>query len=276
VLTYLFAAAYFLAGGTMKLPGVLVIGVAYMLVPGTTAIFVQKVVYKAPLKGPLRINFRFNRWFLVALLLPLIIALATLGVSLLLPGVTFVAGKGDFGNLLIEPQQLGMPRGFWIGIILGLLQGLITGITVNAVAGFGEELGWRGLMQRELGPLGFWRASGLIGLTWGFWHAPLILRGLNYPNHPWAGVFLMTVQTLLLAPLFGYIALKANSVVAAAIFHGTFNGASVVATFGLQASSGLLIGVTGLGGFLVLLVANLCLLIFDSPWARRGESCQGL
>jgi membrane protease YdiL (CAAX protease family) len=255
-LSYLLAIVYYLGGGTMKPPGILVLGFLYMFVPTTAAIVVQKLLYRAPLKEPLRINFRPNRWFLVAWVLPPLIAVATLGVALLFPGVTFSSDKGDFRNLLIEPKQLGLENGFWPGFLLGLLQGLVTGITVNALAGFGEELGWRGFLQRELGMLGFWKASAVIGLVWGFWHAPLIVRGLNYPQHPWAGVFLMTAETLLLAPLFGYIALKANSVVAAAILHGTFNGASVVATMGLEGGNDLLIGVTGLAGFVVLLVAG--------------------
>lgn len=49
---------------------------------------------------------------------------------------------------------------FW----LGLIQGLIAGITINALAAFGEELGWRGLLQKELAWMGFWRSSLLIGM----------------------------------------------------------------------------------------------------------------
>ena len=45
---------------------------------------------------------------------------------------------------------------------------LIAGVTVNAVAGFGEELGWRGFLQKELAFLGFWRSSLLIGFGLGF------------------------------------------------------------------------------------------------------------
>jgi hypothetical protein len=44
----------------------------------------------------------------------------------------------------------------------------------------------------------------------------------------------MTAMTVLLAPLFGYVTVTANSVVAAAIFHGTFNGAAALATYGVQ------------------------------------------
>ena len=35
---------------------------------------------------------------------------------------------------------------FWIAIA----QALIAGIIINALAGFGDELGWRGLMLNEL------------------------------------------------------------------------------------------------------------------------------
>jgi membrane protease YdiL (CAAX protease family) len=168
--------------------------------------------------------------------------------------------------LLLRPEQFGFEietnRFAW-AVFLTLLQGLLTGITVQALAGFGEELGWRGFLQRELSGLGFWKASAIIGVVWGFWHAPLIVQGFNYPEHPWAGVFLMNVETLLLAPLFAYVCLKADSVVAAAIFHGTYNGMSVLATMGLEGGNDLLIGSIGLAGFLVLLVANLGLIVFD-------------
>jgi membrane protease YdiL (CAAX protease family) len=266
-LTYLLAIIYFLAGGTVKPPGILIVGVVYMFMPTLCAVVVQKVIYKAPLKKPLRINFRPNRWFLVAWLLPVLLAFATFGVALLFPGVAFSPDRQDnFRYLLLTPEQVGIEietnRFAW-AVFLTLLQGLATGITVNALAGFGEELGWRGFLQRELGGLGFWKASAIIGLVWGFWHAPLIVRGFNYPEHPWAGVFLMNVETLLSAPLFAYICLKADSVVAAAIFHGTYNGMSVLATMGLEGGNDLLVGDCGLAGFLVLLVANLGMVAFD-------------
>ena len=73
----------------------------------------------------------------------------------------------------------------------------------------------------------------------------------------------MTVGALLLAPLFGYVCLKADSVVAAAILHGTQNGLSVLATMGLEGGNDLLIGGCGLAGFLVLVAANLGLVVFD-------------
>jgi membrane protease YdiL (CAAX protease family) len=266
-LTYLLAISYFRAGGTVEPPGILVVGVIYMFIPALCAVVVQKFMYKAPLKEPLRIHFRPNRWFLVAWLLPVLLVFATFGVALLFPGVTFSPDKQDnFRYLLLKPEHFGIQfvsNRFARAVFLTLLQGLVTGITVNALAGFGEELGWRGFLQRELGPLGFWKASAIIGVVWGFWHAPLIVQGFNYPEHPWTGVFLMNVETVLLAPLFAYVCLKANSVVAAAIFHGTYNGMSVLATMGLDGGNDLLVGDCGLAGILVLLVANIGLVVFD-------------
>jgi hypothetical protein len=94
-LTYPLAIFHFLAGGSVKPPGILIVGVIYMFMPTLCAVVVQKLIYKAPLKKPLRINFRPNRWFLVAWLLPLLLAVATFGVALLFPGVTFSPDKQD-------------------------------------------------------------------------------------------------------------------------------------------------------------------------------------
>jgi membrane protease YdiL (CAAX protease family) len=263
-LSFGLAALYYHFGGSLQFPGILVFGVAYMAMPAMCALFVQKVLYKSPLKEAFRISFRPNLWFLVACLLPLMLAAATLGVSLLLPGVTFAPDqKGVFGNLFLTPEQLGIhTHVYWAGVGLALCQGVLTGTTVNGLAAFGEELGWRGLLLRELEGLSFWKSSVIIGLIWGGWHAPLIIRGFNYPQHPWIGVFAMTAMTVLLAPLFSFVAIKAKSVIASSIFHGTFNGIAVLANLGVQGSSDLLVGFTGLAGFLVLIVANIVLAIY--------------
>ena len=129
-----------------------------MFVPMIVAILLQKGVYREPVKEPLGISFRLNRWFLVAWLLPPVIALATFGVSLLVPGVEYspqMQGMLERFASLLPPEQMQQLKEHMattpLGTIgLALLGGLIAGITVNAVAGFGEELGWRGFLQKEL------------------------------------------------------------------------------------------------------------------------------
>ena len=154
---------------------------------------------------------------------------------------------------------------FWIG----LLQGLIAGITINAVAGFGEELGWRGFLQKELGYWGFWKSSIIIGLVWGIWHAPIILQGHNYPEHPQAGVFMMIIFTLLLSPIFSYVRLKAKSVIAAAIIHGSLNATIGLPLMVIKGGNDLTVGATGLAGFIALALANVGIFIYDRYFARE-------
>ena len=209
LLSYLLVFTYLALGGKWVMPGSLIIATAYMFIPMVVAIIVQKYILGEPVIGPLGISFKLNRWFLVAWLLPAVIAFATLGVSLILPGVEYspeMAGIFERFESVLSPEQLQQMKSqaasfpvhpIWIG----LLQGLIAGITINAVAGFGEELGWRGFLQKELTYLGFWKSSIVIGLIWGIWHAPIILQGHNYPEHPQAGLFMMILFSLLLSPI---------------------------------------------------------------------------
>ena len=278
LLSYLLVFIYLALGGKWIIPGSLIVATTYMFIPMVVAIIVQKHILGEPVKGPLGISFKLNRWFLVAWLLPVIIAFATLGVSLLLPGVEYspeMAGIFEKFESVLTPEQFQQMKAqadasplhpFWIG----LLQGLIAGITINAVAGFGEELGWRGFLQKELGYLGFWKSSIIIGLVWGIWHAPIILQGHNYPEHPQAGVFMMIIFTLLLSPIFSYVRLRAKSVIAAAILHGSLNATIGLPLMVIKGGNDLTVGATGLAGFIALALANVGIFIYDRYFARES------
>jgi hypothetical protein len=58
-LTLLLTAGYFLAGGTSAPPGIILLGLAYMFVPGACAAFVQSVHGERVL-APLAVRFRFE------------------------------------------------------------------------------------------------------------------------------------------------------------------------------------------------------------------------
>jgi uncharacterized protein len=277
LLSYLLIFIYLALGGKWVMPGSLIVATSYMFIPMIVTITVQKVMYKEKIKEPLGISFKLNRWFLVAWLLPVIIAFITLGVSLLLPSVKYspeMAGIFERFESTLNPEQLEQMKAqaanfpvhpIWIG----LLQGLIAGITINAIAAFGEELGWRGFLQKELGYLGFWKSSIVIGFIWGIWHTPIILQGHNYPEHPLAGVFMMIIFTLLLSPIFSYVRLKAKSVIAAAIIHGSLNATVGLPLMVIKGGNDLTVGVTGLAGFIVLTLTNLGLFIYDRYFARE-------
>ncbi len=261
--------AFPLMGGTWNTVPATAVALVYMFIPALVTVLVQREIFKDRLK-PLGISFKWNRWWAVGWFVPPVLAFAALGVALLFPDVSFSAGMEGMYERFSEnltPEQIQQMKAqteafpvhpIWIG----LLQALIAGITVNALAGFGEELGWRGLLQKELSGMGFWPSSVLIGLIWGVWHAPLILQGHNYPDHPVIGVFMMIVWTILLSPLFSLIRLKSGSVIAVAILHGTLNASYGLAIFVLKGGSDLVVGMTGLAGFIVLAVVNLGIAFF--------------
>jgi uncharacterized protein len=87
----------------------------------------------------------------------------------------------------------------------------------------GEEYGWRGTLQPELMKLGRIKGVALVGLIWGVWHAPIIAMGHNYPGHPVAGIFLMTLYTVGLGFILGLAFIKSRSVWLVAYLHGVNN-----------------------------------------------------
>jgi membrane protease YdiL (CAAX protease family) len=244
-----------------------VFGAVYMAFPALAAVFVKKVLYHEPVIIPLQVSFRINKWFFIGWILPLFMALAAFVISLLMPGVSYspdMAGMIERYKDVLTPEQLAQMKASLEQLpvhpfFLTIGQGLIAGITINALFAFGEELGWRGFLLQELKPLGFARASILIGFIWGLWHAPLILQGHNYPQHPAIGVFMMILWCILITTLINYITLRARSVIAAAIMHGSINGLAGIAIMMLSGGSDLTIGLTGLAGFTALAVFNLLL-----------------
>jgi len=268
---------YITLGGKVDSLGIVLLASLYMFVPMIMAIIVQKAIFKQPLAGPMGISFRVNQWFFVAWFLPPIIAFAVMGVSLLMPGITFSPDMSGFIDQMaasltpdqvsqVQEQLASMPvHPIWLVLVLAL----ISGTTVNAILGFGEELGWRGFLQKELSVMGFWKSSALIGFIWGVWHAPLILLGLNYPQNPQLGVLLMTGWTMLLAPLFSYIRLKSRSVIAASIFHGTINAVPGLAVILISGGNELTVGLTGLAGGIVFALADILLFVYDRFIARE-------
>lgn len=257
---------FFALGGHVNSGAFTAIALLCMFAPATAALITQKLVWKEPLRD---LGLRAPRlpWLAVAWLLPLALVIVTLALSLLVPGVSLITGlDGLIANLagMLPPgevaraqREMGQTILAKPGVLLlvSFAQVLIAGPSINAVAALGEELGWRGLMWNELKPLGFWRASFVIGFFWGLWHLPVIVNGYNYPGHPVAGPIMMTLMTILLSPLIGYVRLRAESVFAAAVFHGTFNAAATLVLF-LAGGDVLVTGITGAIGMATLLLAN--------------------
>ena len=270
-LLFTFGISYSLAGlfyafdGDYTTTDGVLLAIVYMFIPALSVLLVEKMVYREEIRNRMLISFKINNWFFIAWLLPLVLAFLTFGISLLFPGISYSPGSeglfARFDNLLPLEQMDEMRREFEAmslhPALLILFQGMIAGITVNAVAGFGEELGWRGFLVREFQNMKFPEAALVIGFIWGIWHAPIILMGHNYAQHPVAGVFMMTIWCILLSPLFLYITIKSKSVIAASVMHGTLNATGALALIMVEGGNDLLTGLTGLAGFIAVGLAEI-------------------
>lgn len=239
--------------------------VLYMFGPALAAIIVQKFYNREALLEPLGLKIRWSPWYLAAWLAPVLIALAALGFSTLMPGVTYSPGaEGMMAKYAetLSPEQLEAMRGQMEALpvsllLISLLSALVAGPTVNLAAAFGEELGWRGFLFKELQPLNFWLLSLITGLVWGLWHWPIIIQGHNYPQHPGLGIILMTLWTILLSPLMNLLRHKTGSTWSAALYHGSLNAVAGLPIMLTMGGNDLTVGVTGIPGFAILALVNL-------------------
>jgi membrane protease YdiL (CAAX protease family) len=244
-----------------------VFGAVYMLLPAACAIILQIINKEKPFSN-LYVSFKFNRWFIVAGLVPVFYAFMTLGVNILFPNVSFSANyEGMLSSFPAEQaavavQQLSLfpPVVF---LLIQVVGALFAGYTLNALFGFGEELGWRGYLLQALHDKKLIPVSLIIGMVWGLWHFPLILIGHNYPQHPVIGVGMMVIFCILLTPTMIYIVIKSKSVITAAIFHGTFNAIAGITILYIVGGNDITNEATGIAGFLALLLVNFAFYLFD-------------
>ena len=239
--------------------------IVFMYGPALGAVAAVRFGLKQPLSwlGPI---WRWRPALLLAFALPLLFAVAHVALAAILPGLQLQLDTAGLSAHILQSipadqQALASEQLAKMGDALALvllaqtlIGAVIAGATINALVSFGEELGWRGFLHKQLGDQTFWQRSLGIGVLWGIWHAPLILRGHNYPEHPVAGVGMMVLFCVLWSPLFEWVREKSQSVIAATVMHGTLNATAGTMVF-VQGSD-LLKGPAGLAGMLVLVLAN--------------------
>lgn len=234
----------------------------YMLIPIISVVITQ-LILKEKVLSNIGFNFKLNKWWFIAWLGMPVFTVGALLLSAIMPGTEL---SGQTPIMLQQMEALkaqGLALGPWGIFFITLMSAYAAGITINAVFAFGEEAAWRGYLMHVLDDMGFWNRSLLIGFIWGIWHAPIILMGHNYPQHPVAGVFMMIAFCILLTPIMNFFREKSGSAVVAAIAHGVINATAGVSLMYLTTQNDLLYGATGLAGFLVLIVLDLCILAYQ-------------
>ena len=222
-----------------------------MFIPLVATLICQKSS-KEPLLRNVGISWKVNRWWffgwLIVPLIPLLTILFThwtIGLSFNVPGVPF--------GFMNKPV------------------GMVAGVTINALFAFSEEIGWRGYLLKQFEGKNFLTTSIIIGIIWGLWHAPLILLGHNYPQHPQWGVLMMVVMSIPLSFIIQYFRVKSGSVIVAAVMHGTFNALAGMAYIFIDMNNwnDLIDASCGLTGICSLLVVAIALFLFDRYITRE-------
>lgn len=191
-----------------------------MWVPGVaatlTTLFVQKKTFRS-----LNLNrLGPKRYYLWALLLPVLLTIVG-GLFTILFGIAELDPEFSMMSSALAASGSSMP--VWVVIALDLAFALLLAPFINMIFALGEELGWRGFLLPNLMPLGQWKAIIISGSIWGFWHAPAIAQGHNYPGYPVLGIFMMIVLCVLLGTILSWLVLNTKSPWVAALAHGAVN-----------------------------------------------------
>lgn len=256
--------------------GLMLFSTLYMFFPLITALVLQ-AIDKEKFNHTGLVNFKIKWSWLVAWLLPVAMVGLCILVNGMMPGVELKYNTEQLINMgqvpedqqeLVREQMMKLPAGLML--VSTIFSGLIAGITINAIAAFGEEYGWRNYLVGALREVKFWKSALFIGIVWGIWHFPLILMGHNYPNEPRWGVLLMVVMSILMGVIELYFVLKSKSMVVAAIMHGTVNAVAGVVIYFTLGGNDFVNGMPGLSGFIVMAITILCIWIYDKYIAKEG------
>ena len=118
-------------------------------------------------------------------------------------------------------------------VIFFLFNFFITGIVytlITSVFTLGEEIGWRGYLQKKLlEKNSIIKSLIFLGLVWAFWHLPFILNGYNYPEFPVLGGVLLFPATLVCSSfLMGWLTINGKSIWPAVFTHAGVNSIMIV------------------------------------------------
>jgi uncharacterized protein len=154
-------------------------------------------------------------------------------------GLTFILGNwlkiSGIGHVMLDRQEflsltgeVKLPLGDNLSLLylISFLNSIFVGLIINTFFAFGEELGWRGYLWQQLNQsdsLSSFQSKLILGITWGLWHAPLILQGYNFPGQPILGVVYMLLSTVPLTFILVSATAKYKTVMVAAFAHGLIN-----------------------------------------------------
>ena len=266
VFTFVIAWILFLLVPILGIPygtgNSIILVAAAMFAPTLGSILTRLVTKEGFQNMYLRPKFKGNiRYYLLVFFGPTLLLFISAAVYFLIFPASFDPNLTTLKALTAASGSTAMPAEqiLWVS----LLQVIVLGPIINIIPTLGEELGWRGYLLPRLRELHSDRKALLIsGVIWGVWHAPVIVLGHNYGTeyfgHPWLGILAMVVFCVMLGIIEGYITIKLQSAIPAAMIHSTVNAGAGLPVYLAKPGFNALLGpaITGIvGGLPFLLLA---------------------
>jgi membrane protease YdiL (CAAX protease family) len=195
---------YLVATATTK-SNLLIFTVALMWCPAVAAI-ITRLYYQHNLNG-FGLGWGESKWQLVGIFLPIFLGLVMFGF-------VWLTGIAQF-----NPEKAAQM------FSLSFLPAFAMSLVFNLFAGFGEELGWRGLLVPEMSKfMSFTKLALLSGAIWAVWHFPEIIFGTYHGTGSLLfSLLVFTPQVIASGVILAWLRLKSGSVWVAVFFHGIWN-----------------------------------------------------
>lgn len=163
----------------------------------------------------LRLNPSKWPYYLWALLIPLALAFA---IAALAPRLGMAAPDFSLAHAPALIPGAAAPRSLPIVIIVLTFYSIVTTPVL-----WGEEFGWRSYLQLRLFPRHPLIAAIAVGIIWGVWHYPLLLRGTELPQHPQLVLVTFPLFTVFLSIIFGWLRTRSGSIWTSSLSHSAMN-----------------------------------------------------
>jgi len=195
-------------------------------------------------EGFKNIGWGLKKWWYIfpAFFIPVAITLITIFILIIMGWASWTNEVFAFNNGTVDVLKVKLILGKGVQSLSFFVLNLLLTLLIQSIPGsiftLGEEIGWRGYLQKKLTDrYGIKFGLLLLGLIWGYWHFPIILMGYNFPSQPVIGAFLlMPVGTIGMGLFFSYFYIRTKSIWMPTLAHTSLNLSAGLLYAGMDAN----------------------------------------